>query len=630
MDAQEAPVRRALGILAIASFVFACTRPPPRELGPVVIAATPPPAIRGGGLLLLANGNTLVVSDADRDRVVLFDLTARTSLAIILDAGSAPGRAIESPDGLVHVLLHGSGALLRFPPASPADRDVQPICPMPSGITYDDVAGLIRVACASGEIASYGATAPRVRPAIVLVERDLRDIFTSAGRVFVTSFRSAQLLEVEPQFGTIVSRTTIGDVTYVDATSDVPFRASVAWRAIAVPGAPGRLLLLHQRMRRLSIAVRPRFFDGGAPDGAAPDAGVLRGAYDQPVTPPTSVGTGELADSDECAAIVRSSVTLFDLRTTPPTVVRTAASLTHARLAVDVAVESVDPTSSTHTFALAFANAGVGDASGGVGFAEGDLDHALAATGACASLDRSMGIEVHAATAVAMDRAGGVIAFEREPAAIVYRGVRTLLGGRSVFDTGHALFHTATSAHIACASCHPVGREDGQLWTFDGLPRRTQSLAGGLLATAPFHWEGEERSMREVVDDVFTQRMRGAALDDEHVAALAAWLDQLPAPHGTASDATSAALGRLVFTGSGGCTQCHSGPRFTDNQMHDVGHGLEQVPSLVGVSFRLPLMRSGCGRTTAERFSPSCAGAMHGTVFSSSDVPYLVAYLDSL
>ena len=241
-----------------------------------------------------------------------------------------------------------------------------------------------------------------------------------------------------------------------------------------------------------------------------------------------------------------------------------------------------------------------------------------------------MGIDVGATTAVAMDREGEVIAFERDPAAIVYRGARTLLGGASAFDTGHALFHATTSARVACASCHPEGREDGQSWIFDGAPRRTQSLAGGLLATAPFHWDGEERSIREVVDDVFTERMRGAALDDEHVGALAAWLDQLPAPHGAATDPQSAARGRRVFEGSGGCTTCHAGAHFTDNRMHDTGQGMQQVPSLVGVSFRLPLMRSGCAHTIAERFWPSCGGAMHGTVFTSSDVPDLAAYLESL
>ena len=40
---------------------------------------------------------------------------------------------------------------------------------------------------------------------------------------------------------------------------------------------------------------------------------------------------------------------------------------------------------------------------------------------------------------------------------------------------------------LACASCHPEGHDDGQVWNFSALgPRRTQSLAGGIAGTEPF------------------------------------------------------------------------------------------------------------------------------------------------
>src|SRR5207244_3010320 len=66
------------------------------------------------------------------------------------------------------------------------------------------------------------------------------------------------------------------------------------------------------------------------------------------------------------------------------------------------------------------------------------------------------------------------------------------LGGGSVFDTGHELFHRDAGAGIACASCHAEGGEDGRVWRFDPIgDRRTQAVHIGLKGTEPFHWDGD-------------------------------------------------------------------------------------------------------------------------------------------
>src|SRR5262249_38949218 len=65
-------------------------------------------------------------------------------------------------------------------------------------------------------------------------------------------------------------------------------------------------------------------------------------------------------------------------------------------------------------------------------------------------------------------------------------------GAAAVEDSEH--FYTPDNTRVACASCHPDGGDDGQTWLFQavgGVPRRTPALTGGLLATAPFHWEGD-------------------------------------------------------------------------------------------------------------------------------------------
>ena len=40
------------------------------------------------------------------------------------------------------------------------------------------------------------------------------------------------------------------------------------------------------------------------------------------------------------------------------------------------------------------------------------------------------------------------------------------LTGERALDAGRAVFHTQTSIGLACASCHPEGREDGLVWDF--------------------------------------------------------------------------------------------------------------------------------------------------------------------
>jgi hypothetical protein len=65
----------------------------------------------------------------------------------------------------------------------------------------------------------------------------------------------------------------------------------------------------------------------------------------------------------------------------------------------------------------------------------------------------------------------------------------------------------------------------------------------------------------------------------------------------------------------------------------DVGTGLvAQVPSLVGVGYRLPVMHDGCALRLVDRFDLDCGGAAHGRAHVL--LPYereaLAAYLSSL
>jgi hypothetical protein len=75
---------------------------------PVVIADTPPPPISGGTLLIAARGKTAIVSDPDRDQVVVVDLDKLSVFArIALEKGDEPGRLVEDATGRVHIALRG-------------------------------------------------------------------------------------------------------------------------------------------------------------------------------------------------------------------------------------------------------------------------------------------------------------------------------------------------------------------------------------------------------------------------------------------------------------------------------------------------------------------------------------------
>jgi cytochrome c553 len=238
------------------------------------------------------------------------------------------------------------------------------------------------------------------------------------------------------------------------------------------------------------------------------------------------------------------------------------------------------------------------------------------------------------------------IAQTREPATIAVMNANGIsqtieLGGESRADTGHYLFHHNASdkTALACASCHPEGHEDNHVWVFDTLgKRRTQTVSGHVLETAPLHWNGDMDDLGMIMHEVFVNRMGGSPQGPRHVEAFGSWLNTIPAmPASTTATDTQISHGKELFARADvGCAGCHSGSHFTNNQNQDVGTGRDfQVPTLVGVSSRAPFMHDGCAKTLKERFTndASCTGGdKHGKIsgLSASDLDDLVAYLETL
>ncbi len=220
----------------------------------------------------------------------------------------------------------------------------------------------------------------------------------------------------------------------------------------------------------------------------------------------------------------------------------------------------------------------------------------------------------------------------REPAALHLIGAITQvvpLSSVSRRGTGHDLFHLATPAGIACASCHPEAGDDGHVWQLPEGTRRTPTLRGGLSATAPFHWGGEFPAMEQLVSEIMVRRMGGQPQTPQQVSALLGWLDSVPKVAPPPVDAAAASRGATLFSGTAGCAACHAGPLGTNNLTVSVGTGQPlQVPRLVELSARAPYFHDGRVPTLAARFSP-LGGEAHGSTstLTPPQIDDLIAYL---
>ncbi len=553
-----------------------------------------PPPISGGTLLVLADGNTAVASDPDRDLVYVVDTAAKSLLSTVtLTPGDEPGRLVADGAGRIHVALRSGGAVVTVDPKAGRIVERRAVCPAPRGLAWDAATDTIWVACATGELVGLPAAggAPTVAR---VVERDIRDVNVTAEGLTLSKFRSAELMRLASD-GTVLRR----DPMPVGASA----APHVAWRTLLL--ADGNTVTLHQEHSLSSIAT------------TAPDGGAVVGAYvTQNVAMP---GAGIVTPHCSVLGPDGSLVSTFPLGVVLP---------------FDMAV-SKDGSS--------IVVAGAGSAAGdGPVVEEASLD---GTAGASMSSSQWRGGQV---TAVAFDGQGNVIAQTRQPAALTVFGVgqssdgnldlypATVIALSSVSrdDSGHDQFHAPTIAGLACASCHPEGGDDGHVWQLDGQPRRTPSLRGTVAGTAPYHWGGDEADFPTLVRDVLTNRMSGPTLTDSQMDALTQWVQSIPAPAApTWVDAASAGRGAVLFSSAAiGCSTCHSGPKLTNNLTLNVGTGRAfQVPPLVGVGWRTPLLHDGCATTLADRFG-ACATAGHGVTSSlrPQDVNDLVSYLETL
>jgi hypothetical protein len=582
--------------------------------GPTVVADTPPPPLSGGTLLVMGDGQTAFASDPDRNQLYFADLSSETLLATIpLMPGDEPGRVLESSYGLF-VVLRGAGAIVKVDQHSRALVDRRQICAAPRGVAEGD--GQLFVTCAGGELVSLAADTMTERWRKV-IQRDLRDVVWSGGKLFVSRFRSAELLVLSPVDGGALQtpRRPPGSVeanrsaNLVGVSGALNVRAAdpvVAWRMRL--NSSGGVSMIHQESSNGELGMDP---------GGYGQSGICRGAVGAAVSDfPAETGGG-----------------------------RTGMHLIGATLPVDFATTA----DGKLTAIVAAGNrASFGQSDQKVFLMSADQERFA---GGCRppspmptpTTPEEEPIEfrqpVGDPTSVAIDGRGRVVVQTREPARLeilTHKGGSIRLSDVSRADTGHNVFHLATQSGLACASCHPEGGDDARTWRFAKIGlRRTQNLRGGVLSTAPFHWDGDMRDMRHLMTEVFMGRMAGPQLDTQQTDVLAQWIDRLPAmPALPVASAEAVDRGRALFNDAiVGCTTCHSGGKLTNNQNMMVGTGVTlQVPSLRGVGWRAPYMHDGCASSLLDRFEGKCGGDRHGNTahLGHGQLADLASYLDTL
>jgi hypothetical protein len=592
----------------------------PPALPPTVTASVPPPPISGGTLVVGLDGTFAVAADSDRDAVYGVDLNTRKVVyTVALQPGDEPGRVVEDAgEELVHVALRGGGALLTINEKTGAVVARRNVCPAPRGVAWDWTTNLVWVACATGELVALPSTGgPEVHRWVI--RRDLRDVLIDAQGVAVTTFRSAQILRIGSN----------GTPTYQYAPQPFPgTETHVMWRAMETTS--GLILTVHQAESLSLVQTQAQGGYGGGCGGGGGSFGTFAasqppdldaGSIPPPPPPPNGPGCSPPIVTAQYTVLDSSGNTKFAEQFGGVLPVDLAISRNGDRVAIVAPGNTYSGGLSTYFTAVvptkneAFFGGVVGQR----------------------PLYDPHGVDAEP-IAVAFDANDEVVLQTREPASlwITTASGPYLIGlsPKSRRDTGHDVFHVQAGALIACASCHPEGGDDGHVWQLDGNARRTPSLRGTIAGTAPYHWPGDEPSLVALANDVYTKRMDGMPLDSGQMSALSGWVQKIPAPPAPSwVDTNAAQRGKALFyTPAVGCSSCHSGAKLTNNQTMDIGTGGSfQVPPLVGVGWRTPLLHDGCATTIADRFG-RCATAPHGSIdgLSGQNISDLSAFLETL
>jgi cytochrome c553 len=192
----------------------------------------------------------------------------------------------------------------------------------------------------------------------------------------------------------------------------------------------------------------------------------------------------------------------------------------------------------------------------------------------------------------------------------------------------------STGGFMACASCHPEGRTDGLSWRIEGHNLQTPVLAGRVLGTHPFKWDGKDKDLPTSLTNTIG-RLGGAGLTPTEIQQLEAFLQSLPQPTPPTIDLDAIARGQQLFdSDQTGCRACHDGPQLADGVQHDLATNIGSVdtPSLIGLAHSAPYYHDGSARTLRALLTDK--GSIHDmgetAHLNAQQLDDLIAYLESL
>lgn len=222
----------------------------------------------------------------------------------------------------------------------------------------------------------------------------------------------------------------------------------------------------------------------------------------------------------------------------------------------------------------------------------------------------------------------------------------------SLTRKGEAIFYDARRSLDQWYSCHTCHYEGGTTsvvtdTTNDGSPFTFKTVLPlhQLHETGPWTWHGWQTDLRAAMRKSLTETMLGPQPTEEDVDAALAYFQSLELPlnpfrnkDGSLSEA--AERGRALFESDrAACATCHSGPQFTDGQVHDLGLGSPKdryegynTPSLRGVYQKVKLLHDGRAESLEALLTgPHAPEKVVGTgKLNEQEVRDLVEYLKSL
>jgi YVTN family beta-propeller protein len=151
--------------------------------------------------------------------------------------------------------------------------------------------------------------------------------------------------------------------------------------------------------------------------------------------------------------------------------------------------------------------------------------------------------------------------------------------GRALFFGAHDT-RVSAGGGLACASCHPEGRNDGMVWRVPEGPRKTPILADRLVDTGPYDWRGRNATLVKHIEHTIARRIGGTGLPPKDLADLETYLTghcKLAKREAHPLTALQERGRRIFRSDEVGCANCHApGAGFRDGKVHDIGSMTEE------------------------------------------------------